>query len=138
MNTILQKKRLADNIYSFRIKSPHIAKKAKTWHFVMIRINENGERIPLTIADYDKISITLVVQIVGNTTKQLSNVIVAYPLSRSSSRTATRTSVISMHAPPSHNLCNVILFNSSLAVQPKPRHFLDDYFFEYNFLSLQL
>ena len=72
MNTILQKKRLADNIYSFRIKSPHIAKKAKPGHFVMLRISENGERIPLTIADYDKSSITFVVQIVGNTTKQLS------------------------------------------------------------------
>ena len=73
MNTILQKKRLAENIFSFRIKSPYIAKKAKPGNFVMIRISENGERIPLTIADYDKSSITLVVQIVGNTTKQLSN-----------------------------------------------------------------
>ena len=73
MYEILEKKKLAENIFSFKIKAPEIAAKAKAGHFIMLRIDEKGERIPLTIADYDKDSITLVVQVVGKTTTDLSN-----------------------------------------------------------------
>ena len=72
MNEILKKQKLAENIFSFKIKTKEIAKNAKPGHFVMLRINEQGERIPLTIADYDKKSITMVVQVVGKTTNELS------------------------------------------------------------------
>jgi ferredoxin--NADP+ reductase len=73
MFEIIKKEKLAENIYSFTIKSPDIAKKAKAGHFIMLRINEIGERIPLTISDYDKDSITIVVQVLGKTTQDLSN-----------------------------------------------------------------
>ena len=72
MFEILKKEKLAENIFSFQIKAPDIARKAKAGHFVMLRVNKSGERIPLTIADYSKNSITLVVQVVGKTTQDLS------------------------------------------------------------------
>jgi sulfide dehydrogenase subunit beta len=72
MAEILKKQRLAENIYSFKLRSPEIAAKAQPGNFVILRLNENGERIPLTISDYDKNSITIVVQVVGKTTNALS------------------------------------------------------------------
>jgi len=72
MNEILEKKKLAENIYSFKFKAPEIAKEAKAGHFIMLRIDEKGERIPLTIADFDKDSITIVVQVIGKTTSELA------------------------------------------------------------------
>ncbi|MFX1427355.1 MAG: sulfide/dihydroorotate dehydrogenase-like FAD/NAD-binding protein [Promethearchaeota archaeon] len=58
-----------------KIQAPLIANKARAGNFVLIRINEKGERIPLTIADYDiqTGTITLVVQIVGKSTLLLSH-----------------------------------------------------------------
>lgn len=73
MTEILDKKKLAENIYSFKFNAPEIARKAKAGHFVMLKLNESGERIPLTIADYDKNTITIVVQVIGKTTQDLSN-----------------------------------------------------------------
>ena len=57
------------------LETPQIAKKAHAGNFIIIRINEKGERIPLTIADYDSIlgTITIVFQVVGKTTKLLSH-----------------------------------------------------------------
>lgn len=72
MFEILKKEKLAENIYSFQFKAPDIAKKARAGHFIMLRIKENGERIPLTIAEYDNNTITIVVQVVGKTTQELS------------------------------------------------------------------
>lgn len=56
------------------LETPQIAKKAHAGNFIIIRINETGERIPLTIADYDRIlgTITIVFQVVGKTTTLLS------------------------------------------------------------------
>ena len=56
-----------------RVEAPDVARKAKAGQFVIVRIDERGERIPLTIADYDRASgeITLVFQEVGKSTKQL-------------------------------------------------------------------
>jgi len=73
MNRIVDKKRLAEEINLFEIEAPLIAKKRKPGQFVIIRIDETGERIPLTIADVnrDKGTITIIVQIVGKTTEHL-------------------------------------------------------------------
>ncbi|MFX1280114.1 MAG: sulfide/dihydroorotate dehydrogenase-like FAD/NAD-binding protein [Promethearchaeota archaeon] len=65
----------SDTLFEMEIQAPLIAKKARAGNFVLIRINEKGERIPLTIADYDKLkgTITLVVQKVGKSTLLLSH-----------------------------------------------------------------
>lgn len=66
---------LAPNIKRFEISAPKIAEKRKAGQFVILRINEVGERIPLTIADSDtsKGSITIIVQGIGKTTKELNS-----------------------------------------------------------------
>ena len=74
---ILEKKELGNSgiIYEMVLRTPLIPKKAHAGNFVLIRINETGERIPLTIADYDreKGTITLVIQVVGKSTKLICN-----------------------------------------------------------------
>ncbi|MFX0022449.1 MAG: sulfide/dihydroorotate dehydrogenase-like FAD/NAD-binding protein [Candidatus Hermodarchaeota archaeon] len=74
---ILKKVQLdrSGTLFEMEIASPLIAKKAYAGNFVLIRINEKGERIPLTIADYDseKGTITLVIQVVGKSTLLLSH-----------------------------------------------------------------
>jgi ferredoxin--NADP+ reductase len=57
------------------LRTPLIAKKAHAGNFVLLRVNETGERIPLTVADYDreKGTITLVIQVVGKSTKLICN-----------------------------------------------------------------
>ena len=74
---ILEKKELGGSgtIYEMVIRTPLIAKKAHAGNFVLLRVNETGERIPLTVADYDreKGTITLVIQVVGKSTKLLCN-----------------------------------------------------------------
>ena len=74
---ILEKRELGDSdiLFEMVLETPLIAKKARAGHFVLIRINETGERIPLTVADYDreKGTITIVFQVVGKTTKLLSH-----------------------------------------------------------------
>ena len=74
---ILEKTELGTSgtIFEMVVKTPLIAKKAHAGNFILIRVNETGERIPLTIADYDreKGTITLVIQVVGKSTKLLCN-----------------------------------------------------------------
>ncbi|MDR1680206.1 MAG: sulfide/dihydroorotate dehydrogenase-like FAD/NAD-binding protein [Prevotellaceae bacterium] len=64
---IVEKRELAENIYLMRIYAPRIAKAALPGQFVMVRASEWGERIPLTISDYDAAqgTVTLVTQVVG-------------------------------------------------------------------------
>ncbi|VVB95580.1 Sulfide dehydrogenase subunit beta [uncultured archaeon] len=71
---ILKKQELVPTIHLMEINAPRIAKKAQPGQFVILRINENGERIPLTIADFDrkKGTITTIFMVVGKTTMQLS------------------------------------------------------------------
>ena len=71
---ILKKDQLAPNIQRFVIEAPLIAKKAKPGHFVVVRHDEKGERIPLTIADSDALNgtITLICQGVGKSTKEIN------------------------------------------------------------------
>ena len=57
------------------VDAPHIAKKAEPGQFIILRVDKEGERIPLTIADYDreKGTITIIFQIVGATTEKLNH-----------------------------------------------------------------
>jgi ferredoxin--NADP+ reductase len=71
---ILKKKQLNDSITLMEIDAPFIAKKALAGQFIIYRVDEHGERIPLTIADYDreKGSITIIFQTIGASTKELA------------------------------------------------------------------
>ena len=71
---ILDKKELCANQYELTIDAPYVVKNAKAGQFVILRVEENGERIPLTIADVDKESgaLTIVFMAVGYTTKKLA------------------------------------------------------------------
>ena len=73
MYEILEKKVMSENVKLMKIKAPLIANKAQAGQFVILRIDEKGERIPLTIADFDrkKGTITIIFMEVGKTTKQL-------------------------------------------------------------------
>ncbi len=73
MNKIITKERFSDKVYKFGIEAPLIARSRKAGHFVIIRVGEKGERVPLTIAgaDADKGTITLVVQEVGLSSSKL-------------------------------------------------------------------
>jgi len=74
MFKIEEKKQLATGIFQMAIAAPRVAKKALPGQFIIIRIDENGERIPLTINDSDSEAgtVTIVVQVAGKTTSQLS------------------------------------------------------------------
>ena len=71
---ILRKKELCTNQYELTIHAPYITKNAKAGQFIILRVSEDGERIPLTIADYnrEKGELTIVFMAVGYTTKQLA------------------------------------------------------------------
>lgn len=73
MNKIIKKKQFSEKVFEFEIEAPLIAKSRKAGNFVIVRVDENGERMPLTIADADinKGTITLVVQQVGLSSKKL-------------------------------------------------------------------
>ena len=75
MYKILEKKLLAPNIYLMDVHVPRIAKSAKPGQFVIVRVDEKSERIPLTICDYDadKETVTIVFQVVGNSTKKMES-----------------------------------------------------------------
>ncbi len=74
MVKILRRERLVPNIHLLEVHSPEVAKKCKPGQFVIIMPDERGERIPLTIADWDteKGSVTSVFMIVGTSTHKLS------------------------------------------------------------------
>jgi len=74
MYKILLRQDLVPDIHLFKVAAPKVAKKAQAGQFVVIRVNEKGERIPLTIADWDREegSITIVFMEVGTTTHRLA------------------------------------------------------------------
>lgn len=76
MYTVLKKQSLNPTVTLMEIYAPAVAKKAQPGQFIILRTDENGERIPLTIADYDaeKGSVTIIFQIVGATTKKLDSI----------------------------------------------------------------
>jgi ferredoxin--NADP+ reductase len=75
MNKIVEARFIGPEIKLFRIEAPKIAEKRKAGQFIILRVHENGERIPLTIADSNTNdgTITIIVQGVGKTTKMLNN-----------------------------------------------------------------
>ncbi len=74
MFKILEKKALNPTVTQMVIDAPAVAKKAEPGQFIILRVDEEGERIPLTIADYDREAgtITIIFQIVGATTEKLN------------------------------------------------------------------
>ena len=74
MYLIVEKNDLAAKVYRYVIKAPQIVKKARAGQFVILRLAEDGERIPITLADWDVAqgTITLYVQAVGKTTIMMS------------------------------------------------------------------
>ncbi len=74
MNKILRKEVLNPQVTLMEVEAPLIAKKALPGQFIILRVENGGERIPLTIADYsrEKGSITIIFQVVGATTKKLN------------------------------------------------------------------
>ena len=75
MNKIVRKKSLNPTVTLMEIDAPLVAKKAEPGQFIILRVDENGERIPLTIADFDrqKGTVTIIFQIVGATTEKLNH-----------------------------------------------------------------
>jgi ferredoxin--NADP+ reductase len=73
MFKIIEKEFLSENVARFIIEAPYIAKSRKAGHFIILRIDENGERIPLTISDasIEKGTITLIAQRVGVSSHKL-------------------------------------------------------------------
>jgi ferredoxin--NADP+ reductase len=69
---IVESCRLAPTITRLVVEAPLVARKRQPGHFVIVRMDETGERIPLTIVDSDGDTITLIVQAVGKTTKVLA------------------------------------------------------------------
>ena len=71
---ILEKEEIAPSVHRMVIDAPDVAKAAKAGQFIILRIDERGERIPLTIADFEKEkgTVTVVFQEMGKTTKQLA------------------------------------------------------------------
>ena len=75
MYRIVRKEALKPTVVLYEIEAPMVAKKAEPGQFIILRVDENGERIPITIHDYDreKGTVTIIVQTVGATTEKLSH-----------------------------------------------------------------
>ena len=73
MFKIVEKRKLAENIFEMKIAAERVARAALPGQFVIVRANEGGERIPLTIADYDveRGTVTIVTQSIGHSTKKI-------------------------------------------------------------------
>ena len=74
MYKIITKKRLNPTVTMMKIEAPFVAKKAEPGEFIILRVDKNGERIPLTVAGYDREAgtVTIIFQTVGATTRLLS------------------------------------------------------------------
>ena len=73
MFPIVKAEKLADKIYLMDVKAPRVAKSCLPGEFVIVKIDEVGERIPLTICDYDREAgtVTIVIQVVGASTQRM-------------------------------------------------------------------
>lgn len=74
MYKIVEKKVLNPTVIQIEVDAPHVAKRAKAGQFIILRVDEDGERVPFTIADTnpEKGTVTIIYQVVGATTKKLS------------------------------------------------------------------
>ncbi|MBR1885660.1 MAG: sulfide/dihydroorotate dehydrogenase-like FAD/NAD-binding protein [Schwartzia sp.] len=72
---VLKKELLSPGVYRFDVDAPRIAKKTQPGQFIIVRANEEGERIPLTVADFDRDKgiITIIFQVVGASTEILAS-----------------------------------------------------------------
>ena len=77
MYKILKAEKLADKIYLMDVEAPRVAKHCEPGQFVIVKMDEKGERIPLTICDYDREAgtITIVFQEIGASTMKMSKMI---------------------------------------------------------------
>ena len=75
MYPIVKKEKLADKIFLMDVKAPRVAKSCEPGQFVIVKVDEVGERIPLTICDYDREAgtVTIVFQTVGASTERMVN-----------------------------------------------------------------
>lgn len=73
MYPILEKRCLAEGIHLMKVLAPRVARSARPGQFVIVRADEHGERVPLTIADYDAAagSVTIVTQTIGVSTRKI-------------------------------------------------------------------
>ena len=73
MYTIVRRELFSENSFLWEVLAPDVAAAAQPGHFVMLRLHENGERIPLTVADFDRErgTVTIVVQALGKTTREM-------------------------------------------------------------------
>ena len=71
MARIIEKTNLNENTIKFVVKAEEIAKKAKPGQFIILRLDEKGERVPFTISSTDGENVTIIVQIVGGTTMRM-------------------------------------------------------------------
>ena len=75
MFEIVSKRDLSPNITEMKVKAPRVASSAKPGQFVIVRVDEHGERIPLTICDYDPEAgtVTIVTQTIGLSSKKINS-----------------------------------------------------------------
>ena len=75
MYRIVKKESLNPTVTRMVVEAPAVARKAEPGQFIILRVDENGERIPLTVADYDRAAgtVTIIFQVVGATTEQLNH-----------------------------------------------------------------
>lgn len=74
MNKILKKRQLAENVIEYTIEAKDVVRNAKAGQFIILRVDNEGERVPFTICDYNKVegTLTILVQTVGYSTAQLA------------------------------------------------------------------
>lgn len=74
MNRITEKRNLSSTVMLMKVEAPDIAKRVKAGQFIILRVDEKGERIPLTVADHDEKTgeVTIMFQVAGATTRLLS------------------------------------------------------------------
>ena len=73
MFRIVRREQFGPVTFLWEVEAPKVARAARPGHFLMVRIDEMGERIPLTVADFDveRGTVTVVIQAVGKTTRQM-------------------------------------------------------------------
>lgn len=112
MAKILEKKKVRPDVYYFRLATPEIAKKAKAGQFVIIRIHEHGERIPISLADIDSKqgTISLMFMTVGKTSTEMATLEVGDDI----------CDVVGPLGNPSHvkNFGKVVLVGGGFGVAP--------------------
>jgi homotetrameric NADPH-dependent glutamate synthase len=74
MYTIVSRLAFSDTTFLWEVQAPDVARAARPGHFVMLRLHEGGERIPLTVADFDpgQGTVTMVIQALGKTTREMA------------------------------------------------------------------